>query len=90
MRLFSGGFNATELLSFLIMIALLGSHVYLSTRKKAIFGIVIPLFIAATFYPIYQFITPVGTALIMLVVLYVIALGCCFYIWYKARKSTGK
>ena len=40
-RLFTGGFNITELLSFLLMIILLGSHVYLSTRRKAIYGIVI-------------------------------------------------
>lgn len=54
MRLFTGGFNPTELLSFMLMIILLGSHVYLATRKKAIFGIVIPIVIVASFYPIYK------------------------------------
>lgn len=87
MRLFTGGFNATELLSFILMIVLLGSHVYLSTRKKAIWGIVIPVIIVASFYPVYKLITPVGTILVILIGLYAISLGCCLYIWYKARKT---
>lgn len=54
MRVFTGGFDITELVSFLLMIVLLGSHVYLSTRKKAIFGIVVPIFIIVSFYPVYK------------------------------------
>ena len=87
MRLFTGGFNATELLSFILMIVLLGSHVYLSTRKKAIWGIVIPVIIVASFYPVYKLINPVGTILVILIGLYAISLGCCLHIWYKARKT---
>lgn len=88
-RLFTGGFNITELLSFLLMIVLLGSHVYLSTRRKAIYGIVIPIFIIASFYPVYQIMNPVGITFFVLIVLYMIALGSCIYIWYKARKSNN-
>lgn len=87
MRLFTGGFDATELLSFLLMIVLLGSHVYLSTRKKAIFGIVIPIVIVASFYPVYKLMNPVGATLVILIGLYAISLGCCLYIWYKVRKT---
>ena len=86
-RLFTGGFNITELLSFLLMIILLGSHVYLSTRRKAIYGIVIPIFIIASFYPVYKIMNPVGITFFVLIVLYMIALCSCIYIWYKARKS---
>ena len=88
-RLFTGGFNITELLSFLLMIVLLGSHVYLSTRRKAIYGIVIPIFIIASFYPVYQIMNPVGITFFVLIVLYMIALGSCIYIWYKARKNNN-
>lgn len=88
-RLFTGGSNITELLSFLLMIVLLGSHVYLSTRRKAIYGIVIPIFIIASFYPVYQIMNPVGITFFVLIVLYMIALGSCIYIWYKARKSNN-
>ncbi|MCR1839217.1 hypothetical protein [Murimonas intestini] len=87
MRVFTGGFDITELVSFLLMIVLLGSHVYLSTRKKAIFGIVVPIFIIVSFYPVYKMMNPVGTTFLVLVVLYMIALGSCIYIWYKARKN---
>ena len=87
MRLFTGGFNITELLSFLLMIVLLGSHVYLSTRKKAVYGIVIPIFIIASFYPVYKMMNPAGTTFLVLTVSYMIALGSCIYIWYKARKA---
>lgn len=87
MRLFTGGFNPTELLSFILMIVLLGSHVYLSTRKKVISGIVIPIVIVASFYPVYKLMNPVGTKLVILIGLYAISLGCCLYIWYKARKT---
>lgn len=86
-RLFTGGFDIKELLSFLLMMVLLGSHVYLSTRKKAIFGIVIPIFVIASFYPVYKMMNPIGTTLIVLIVLYLVAFGGCLYIWYKARKS---
>lgn len=87
MRLFTGGFDEIELLSFLLMIILLGSHVYLSTRKKAIFGIVIPIVIVASFYPVYNLMNHIGTTLVIFIVLYAISLGCCLYIWYKARKT---
>lgn len=87
MRLFTGGFDATELLSFLLMMILLGSHVYLSTRKKAIFGIVVPIVIVASFYPVYKLMNPVGTTFVILIGLYAISLGCCLHIWYKARKT---
>ena len=88
MRLSTGGFNATESLSFILMIVLLGSHVYLSTRKKAMYGIIVPLLIIVSFYPIYQLTNPTGTTLILLIGLYAISLGCCLYIWYKARKTS--
>ncbi len=87
MRLLTGGFDMTELTSFLLMVVLLGSHVYLSTRKKAIFGIVIPIFIVVSFYPVYKMMNPVNTTLVALIGLYAIALGSCLYIWYKARKN---
>lgn len=90
MRLLNGGFDLTELLSFLMMIVLLGSHVYLVTRKKAIWGIVIPIFIVASFYPTYKLIDPVGEMFVLLIVLYLIVLGSCLYIWYKARKNNSK
>lgn len=89
MRLFTGGFDVTELLSFFLMVALLGSHVYLSTRKKAIFGIIVPICIVASFYPVYKMMSPVGVALVILAGLYGIALGGCLYIWYKARKENN-
>ena len=88
-RLLIGGFNSAELLSFFIMTALLGTHVYLSTRKRAVFGIVIPLCIAASFYPIYQLLSPDKITSIVLIGLYVIALGSCLYIWYRARKDNN-
>lgn len=87
MQLFSGGFNFRELLSFLIMFALLGSHVYLVTRKKAIFGLIVPTFILLSFYPVYQIIDPAGKELVILIGIYAIALGCSLYLWRKARKE---
>ena len=69
------------------MMVLLGSHVYLSTRKKAIFGIVIPIVIVVSFYPVYKLMNPAGTTLVILIGLYAISLGCCLYIWYKARRT---
>lgn len=87
MRLFTGGFDITELLSFILMMVLLGSHVYLSTRKKAIFGIVIPIVIVVSFYPVYKLMNPAGTTLVILIGLYAISLGGCLYIWYKARRT---
>lgn len=86
MKLFTGDFDMIELLSFLIMMVLLGGHVYLSTRKKAVYGIVVPVFIAVSFYPVYKLIEPNGTAFFLLIGLYVIALGCCLGIWYNAEK----
>lgn len=87
MMLFTNGFDITTLLSFLIMFILLGAHVYLVTRKKVIWGIVVPLLILISFYPVYKLLNPVGITLIVLVGLYAIAFGCCLYIWYRARKS---
>ena len=86
MRLLTGGFDITELTSYLLMV-LLGTHVYLSTRKKAIYGIVIPIFIVVSFYPVYKLTNPAGITLAVLIGLYIIALGSCLGIWYKARKS---
>lgn len=88
--IFTRGFDLNTSLSFLIMFALLGSHVYLVTRKKSIWGIIIPLIIVGSFYPVYKLTTPAGTTLVILIALYIIALGCCLYIWYKARKDYGK
>lgn len=87
MRLLTGGFDVTELTSYLLMVLLLGTHVYLSTRKKAIYGIVIPIFIVVSFYPVYKLTNPAGITLVVLIGLYIIALGGCLGIWYKARKS---
>ncbi len=86
MRLLTGGFDITELTSYLLML-LLGTHVYLSTRKKVIYGIVIPIFIVVSFYPVYKLTNPAGITLAVLIGLYIIALGSCLGIWYKARKS---
>ena len=87
MRLLTGGFDVTELTSYLLMVLLLGTHIYLSTRKKAIYGIVIPIFIVVSFYPVYKLTNPAGITLVVLIGLYTIALGSCLGIWYKARKS---
>ena len=88
MRLFSGGFDLKELLSFVIMVVILGSHVYLCTRKKAILGCVVPIIILASFFPVYRIMAPVSsTTLMILLCLYMVAIGSCLYIWYKARKD---
>jgi len=50
---------------------------------------VIPIFIIASFYPVYKIMNPVGITFFVLIVLYMIALGSCIYIWYKARKSNN-
>lgn len=34
MRVLMGGFDDKELLAYIIMIGILGSHVYLTTKKK--------------------------------------------------------
>ena len=86
MRLLTGGFDVTELTSYLLML-LLGTHVYLSTRKKAIYGIVIPIFIVVSFYPVYKLTNPAGITLVVLIGLYILTLGSLLGIWYKARKS---
>ena len=49
----ANGFDINTSISFLIMFILLGSHVYLVTRKKSIYGIIVPLLIIVSFYPIY-------------------------------------
>ena len=87
MRLLTGGFDVTELTSYLLMLMLLGTHVYLSTRKKAIYGIVIPIFIVVSFYPVYKLTNPAGITLVVLIGLYILTLGSLLGIWYKARKS---
>ncbi|MBS7009255.1 hypothetical protein [Anaerostipes sp.] len=86
-QLFSGGFDFKESLSYIIMIALLGSHVYLSTRKRAFLGIIVPLLLILSFYPVYKTINPAGKKLMILIGGYLIAIGCCLYIWYKAGKE---
>lgn len=83
----TNGFDLNASLSYWIMFILLGSHVYFVTRKKAIYGIIVPVFIIVSFYPVYQLINPAGATLILLIGLYASALGCCLYIWYKARKD---
>lgn len=88
-KLFTGGFDLTELMSFVLMVILVGTHVYLSTKKKFL-GIVIPIFIIISFYPVYKMVSPTDIELISLVVAYIIALGSCIFIWYKARKDIGK
>lgn len=87
MKLATGGFDFTEFVSFLLMIILLGGHVYLSTRKKAIWGAVVPVVIVASFFPVYKLINPDGRTLIVLILLYAIALVSCLFIWYRARKT---
>lgn len=86
-KLFTTGFNLTELLSYLIMMAVVGLHVYLSTRKYAWLGVIVPLLIVISFYPVYKLTHPVDTVLIGLTGLYVIAFSGCLYVWYKARKD---
>lgn len=86
-NLLNGGFQAREFPAYIIMVILLGTHVYFSTRKKVLWGIVIPIFIALTFYPVYRIINPTGTEVIMLVGLYVIAFSLSLIIWYQARKN---
>lgn len=87
MKLLSGGFNLRELIAFFLMMILLGSHVYLSTRKRAIWGIVVPAVLMISFYPVYNLISPNGTQLIALIAAYVIAIGCSLFVWYQARKN---
>lgn len=89
MKLFSGGFELTELLAYLIMILVMGFHVYLSTRKKAVWGIVVPGFIIASFYPVYRIIAPIGATRVILMGMYIIALVCCVYVWCRARKDNN-
>ena len=83
----SGGFDLKTFLSFIITVALLGIHVYLSTRKKAILGIAVPLVLILSFYPVYKLIHPSDTQTVILSGAYLIAIGCSLYIWYKARKD---
>lgn len=90
MQVFSGGFDFEELLSFIIMMALLGGHVYLSTRRKVFLGGVIPTLLILSFYPVCKMINPVGSQLFILIGGYLVAIGCCLYIWYKARKDNRK
>ena len=86
----TGGLDAEGFLSYFLMVALLGSHVYLSTRKRAIFGIVIPIVIEASFYPIYQLMHSTSIKLAVLIGMYVIVLGMLFFIWYQVRKNDNR
>lgn len=86
----TGGLDAEGFLSYFLMVALLGSHVYFSTRKRAIFGIVIPIVIVASFYPIYQLMHPTSIKLAVLIGMYVIVLGMLFFIWYQVRKNDNR
>ena len=86
----TGGLDAEGFLSYFLMVALLGSHVYLSTRKRAIFGIVIPIVTVASFYPIYQHMHPTSIKLAVLIGMYVIVLGMLFFIWYQVRKNDNR
>lgn len=81
------GFDAVSTISFLIMFVIVGAHIFFTTRKKAIWGIVVPLFILISFYPVYKLIEPRGTVLVSLVGLYVITLGMLLFVWYKARQN---
>ena len=90
MRLLTGGFNLTELISYILMVGLLGAHVYLCTRKRVVWGIVIPVLIVISFYPMCRVMRPSGTVLAVLIGLYAAALGSCLYIWSKARKDIQK
>lgn len=90
MKLLSGGFNLRELVAFLLMMILLGSHVYLSTRKRAIWGIVVPAILVISFFPVYTVISPTGTQLIALIGFYAIVVGCSIFVWYKARRNTNQ
>ena len=87
MKLLSGGFNLRELVAFLLMGVLLGSHVYLSTRKRAIWGIAVPVVLVISFFPVYTLISPNGIQLITLIIFYAIAIGCSLFVWYKARRN---
>lgn len=87
MKLSTGGFDVKEFISYTLMVVLLGAHVYLSTRKKAIWGLIVPVVTVVSFYPVYKLINPDGFSLIMLILLYIIAFVCFLYIWYRARKD---
>lgn len=88
MKVLTGGFHTMdEILTFVLMMVLLGGHVYLSTRKKAVYGSVVPILVVISFYPVYKLTAPAGAAVFILVGLYVITLAGFLAIWYKARKN---
>jgi len=89
-RLLTGGFDQNSFLSFMIMIGLLGTHVYLTTRKKAVFGIIVPIFLVLSFYPVCKMTNPSKSQFIILSCFYIIALVCFLYICYKAREDYKK
>ncbi len=86
-ELLNGGFKLKEFLAYFIMMALLGAHVYFTTRKKALWGIIVPTFIVVSFYPVNKLINPVGVENIVLIGLYLIVFILTLFIWYKARES---
>ncbi len=86
-ELLDGGFDLKDCIAYFIMLVVLGAHVYLSTRKKALWGIVIPIVIVISFYPVYRIIKPIGSELLVLIGLYFITIVSTLYVWYKARKS---
>lgn len=89
-ELSDGGFNMEDLMVYLLTTAFLGIHTYLCTRKRAIWGIVFPIFVCASFYPVYQLINPTGSSLIILVGMYAIVLVLSLYLWRNIRRSDTK
>ena len=62
MKLLDGGFDLKELLAFILMVALLGSHVYLSAGKRAVYGLAVPAVIVISFFPVYKMTAPSGVS----------------------------
>lgn len=87
MQLFDGGFDLKELLAFVLMVLLLGSHVYLSTGKRAVYGLAVPAVLLVSFIPVYKMTDPSGSELAFLILGYIIAVGSCIFIWYRARRD---
>lgn len=87
MKLLDGGFDLKELLAFILMVALLGSHVYLSAGKRAVYGLAVPAVIVISFFPVYKMTAPSGDELAFLILGYFIAVIGCVFIWYRVRKG---
>ncbi len=81
------GFDSDTTLSFIVVLVILGGHVYLITRKHAILGIIIPSVIAISIYPAYQIISPKGAEIVVFVALYVITEVQAIWIWRIVRKD---